>query len=175
MQFMNASLPIFPESEKLSELLNLATAYQKAKVLFTLPTRHSRYFTRKALPADEVSKSRKKPAGNGKIFECRSSIGIWKKKTRIIKSAVSETVFAPKRRILSWRTNKKIQQSAAIRSGGDLTEHLKNWEYGESKNQRRKLMIRARQRWRSSIIFRCFTVTLCRGRLIFPNMKKFWI
>lgn len=32
--FMNASLSIFPESEKHSELLNLATGYQKAKVLF---------------------------------------------------------------------------------------------------------------------------------------------
>jgi hypothetical protein len=32
---MNVSLPTDLESEKLSELLNLATGYQKAKVLFT--------------------------------------------------------------------------------------------------------------------------------------------
>jgi len=140
--FMNASLSTFPESEKLSELLNLATGYQKAKVLFTFAELGVADILReKPLSADKISekisekisKKRKVDAlAMERFLNAAVSVGLLEKDDVNYKnSAVSKQFLLSENEFyLGGQIKRYSERSYPV--WNDLTGHLKKWKYGET-------------------------------------------
>ncbi|MDQ3130215.1 MAG: acetylserotonin O-methyltransferase [Acidobacteriota bacterium] len=131
---MNASLSTLPESEKLTELLNLATGYQKARVLFTFTELGIADILReKSLSADEISEVTKiNKLATERFLNAGVSIGILEKVDECYKnSAVSELFLLSENEFyLGGQINRYSERSYPVWQ--DLTKHLKDWEYGET-------------------------------------------
>ena len=131
---MNASLSTLSESEKLTELLNLATGYQKAKVLFAFTELGIADILReKPLSADEISVITKiTKLAMERFLNAAVSVGILEKDgERYKNSAVSELFLLSENEFyLGGQIKRYSERSYPVWQ--DLTEHLKNWEYGET-------------------------------------------
>ena len=132
--FMNVSLSTYPESEKLSELLNLATGYQKAKVLFTFTELGIPDILReKPLTAKAVSKiTRINSLAMERFLNAAVSIGVLEKEDVNYKNSALGEQFLLKngKFYLGGQIKRYSERSYPVWQ--DLTEHLKNWEYGET-------------------------------------------
>jgi predicted O-methyltransferase YrrM len=136
--FMDASLSIYPEPEKLSELLNLATGYQKSKILFTFAELGIPDVLReKPLSADEICKKISKKTkldalAMERFLNAAVSIGLLEKKdVNYANSAVSKQFLLSENEFyLGGQIKRYSERSYPV--WNDLTEHLKNWKYGET-------------------------------------------
>ncbi|HEX8637633.1 MAG TPA: methyltransferase [Pyrinomonadaceae bacterium] len=131
---MNASLKTIPETENLSALLDLAIGYQKAKVLFTFAELGVADVLReKPLPAKAVAQTAKiNPLAMERFLNACVSVGLLEKSNESYRNSVLSEQFLRRDAefYLGGQINRYDDRSYPM--WADLTEHLKNWEDGDS-------------------------------------------
>lgn len=129
---MNASLKTIPETENLSALLDLATGYQKAKVLFTFAELGVADILReKPLSAKETARIMKmNPLAAERFLNACVSIGLLEKSENNYRNSVLSEQFLRGDADFYLGGQIKRYSERSYPMWADLTEHLKSWEYG---------------------------------------------
>jgi ubiquinone/menaquinone biosynthesis C-methylase UbiE len=131
---MKVSTKIVPETENLSALLDLATGYQKAKVLFTFVELGIADLLReKPLTAKAAAQSAKiNTLAMERFLNACVSVGLLEKSGENYRNSILSEQFlrGDAHFYLGGQINRYSQRSYPI--WADLTEHLKNWEYGDT-------------------------------------------
>jgi predicted O-methyltransferase YrrM len=134
---MNKNFDVLPETEKLSELINLATGYQRAKVLFAFDElKIADILRKKPLDSEEIARTLNINALAAERFLNASvSIGLLEKIGKTYKNAaLAEQFLIPGGEFyLGGQIKRYGERSYPMWS--DLTEHLKKWEYGNAGKQ----------------------------------------
>jgi predicted O-methyltransferase YrrM len=131
---MNASLKTIAETENLSELLDLATGYQKAKVLFTFAElKLADILRKKPLTAKEAAQTAKiNQLAMERFLNACVSIGLLEKVGENYHNSVLSKQFLLEDAEFYLGGQIKRYSERSYPMWADLTEHLKNWEYGDS-------------------------------------------
>jgi predicted O-methyltransferase YrrM len=134
---MNYSLQSFPEAAQLPEFLNIATGYQKAKVLFTFAELDIAGILReKSLTAKEIGETVNiQELAMERFLNAAVSIGLLEKTGAQYKNSVLSESFlrSDKEFYLGEQVKRYSERSYPVWE--DLTGHLKNWQYGETAKQ----------------------------------------
>lgn len=131
---MNASTKPIPETENLSVLLDLATGYQKAKVLFTYAELGiADILSEKPLTAKQAAQTAKiNSLAMERFFNACVSIGLLEKVGENYRNSVLSEQFLLGDAEFNLGGQIKRYSERSYPMWADLTEHLKSWEDGDS-------------------------------------------
>jgi hypothetical protein len=131
---MKVSTKTVPETENLSALLDLATGYQKAKVLFVFAELGIADMLReKPLTAKAAAERAKiNTLAMERFLNACVSVGLLEKSGNNYRNSILSEQFlrADADFYLGGQIKRYSERSYPI--WADLTEHLRNWEYGDT-------------------------------------------
>lgn len=129
-------IDLTPDSKNIQSLLDLMTAYQRSRVLFTfVELEIPKILSREKLSAPQIARIKKiNPLAMERFLNAAVSIGLLKIENDIYSNSDMTESFLVKEKefYLGGQVNRQRRRSSKVWT--QLTGHLKKWEYGNGQN-----------------------------------------